>query len=183
MQLLAVVLAAATASAQSCDTYDVLATNSHGRNIIGGDDLAEVSVDVSSAQWPDACCTACDTTPGCTGWQSGVYNWSTGCISCILKGGNYRPRLLRPRRHRHRRCRRRCHSRRPCPLRSLELRGDEVKGAAVRACFKENLIDVNNPAFVKQVLGDLQEKIIERFVVIDEAETNKDKPLVRVEAV
>ena len=46
----------------------------------------------------------------------------------------------------------------------LGLRSDPIKGAAVKACFKENLIDVHNPAHMNECISDLKVKVIHRFV-------------------
>ena len=46
---------------------------------------------------------------------------------------------------------------------SMEFRSDPDKGEAVAACFRENLIDVNNPAHLESTTADINEKIIGRF--------------------
>jgi hypothetical protein len=45
----------------------------------------------------------------------------------------------------------------------MEFRSDPDKGEAVKACFKENLIDVNNPAHLESTTADINDKIIGRF--------------------
>eukprot|EP01052_Picozoa_sp_SAG31_P050259 SAG31_NODE_11388_length_1036_cov_1.241195_1_plen_49_part_00 len=45
----------------------------------------------------------------------------------------------------------------------MEKKSDPEKAEAVKACFRENLIDVNNPAFLDQVTADMNEKIVKRF--------------------
>jgi hypothetical protein len=45
----------------------------------------------------------------------------------------------------------------------LELKSDPDKADAVKAVFKENLIDVNNPTHLEGVADDINEKIIGRF--------------------
>ena len=45
----------------------------------------------------------------------------------------------------------------------MELKFDPVKADAVNSCFREILIDINNPAFLHQVAEDINEKIVGRF--------------------
>ena len=48
----------------------------------------------------------------------------------------------------------------------IQMESDPEKGKAIRTCFRrgENLIDVHNPSHLNEVMADLREKIVERFV-------------------
>lgn len=46
----------------------------------------------------------------------------------------------------------------------MEARNDPERGTAIKACFKENLIDVHNPTHLSDCISDLKQKVIRRFV-------------------